>query len=67
MRVELIKAGKPVRIAASQVVELGPSVELIPERLWVNPNVPEWGRPILIKIPPDLKLIPGELVGIKGL
>jgi multidrug resistance efflux pump len=67
MRVELIKAGKPIQIAASQVVELGPSIELIPERLWVNPNVPEWGRPILIKIPPDLKLIPGELVGIKGL
>jgi len=40
---------------------------LMPERLWVNPNIPEWGRPILIKIPPGLELVPGELVGVRGL
>ena len=67
MKVQLIKNNYPAQIATSRVTHLGPNVELMPERLWRNPNVPQWGRPILIKIPNGLKLIPGEMVGIKGL
>ncbi len=67
MVVELIKNTTPRQIASSQVVHLGPAMEIMPERLWRNPNVAQWGRPMLIKIPPGLKLIPGELVGIRGL
>jgi len=67
MDVELVTTSEPVRVAASQVTGIGPAVELMPERLWVNPNIPEWGRPILIKIPPGLELVPGELVGVRGL
>lgn len=67
MKVQLIKNNYPAQIANSRVTHLGPNVELMPERLWRNPNVPQWGRPILIKIPNGLKLIPGEIVGIKGL
>lgn len=67
MVVELIKNTRPYQIASSQVVHLGPAMEVMPERLWRNPNVAQWGRPMLIKIPPGLKLIPGELVGIRGL
>jgi multidrug resistance efflux pump len=51
----------------SQVTEVGPTVEQKPARMWQNPNIPEWGRPILIKAPPNLELTPGELVGIKRL
>lgn len=64
--VKIIKSRHPAQIASSQVVSIGPAVELMPERLWQNPNIPCWGRPILIKIPPGLELLPGELVGIKG-
>ncbi len=67
MMVELIKNTEPRQIAGSQVVYIGPLMELMPQRLWRNPNIPQWGRPILIKIPPGLKLIPGELVGVRGL
>jgi multidrug resistance efflux pump len=67
MRVELIRTCEPPQVTNSQVVCLGPAVELMPERLWQVPNIPQWGRPVLIKIPPGLKLIPGELVGIRGL
>lgn len=67
MKVQLIKNSYPAQIATSRVTHLGPNVELIPERLWSNPNVPQWGRPILIKIPNGLKLIPGEIIGVKGL
>ena len=67
MEVKLIKNSVPPQIANSQIVHVGPAMELMPQRLWQNPNVPQWGRPVLIKIHPDLKLIPGEIVGIRGL
>jgi multidrug resistance efflux pump len=67
MGVELIKSSEPPQVASSQVVCLGPVVELIPERLWRNPNIPQWGRPMRIRIPPGFELVPGELVGIRGL
>jgi len=67
MVVQLIKSTEPAQIASSQVVRLGPTTELMPQRLRINPNVAQWGRPVLIKIPPGLKLLPGETVGIKGL
>ena len=67
MAVELIKTAEPVQVVSSQVVYLGPVMELMPERLWQNPNVPQWGRPILIGVPPGFELVPGELVGIRGL
>jgi multidrug resistance efflux pump len=65
--VELIKSCEPLQIAQSQVTGIGPTMELMPQRLWRNPNIPQWGRPVLIKVPAGLKLIPGELVGIRGL
>jgi len=67
MVVKLIKSSELAQIASSQVVYLGPVMELMPERLWRNPNIPQWGRPMLIGIPPGFELVPGELVGIRGL
>ena len=66
MVVELVKNSEPAQISRSQVVRLGANVELMPQQLWRNPNIVQWGQPILIKIPPALKLIPGELVGVRG-
>jgi multidrug resistance efflux pump len=65
MPVELVKDRTPAQIARSEVVSVGPTVELMPQRLWRNPNVPQWGRPIRIKIPSGLQLLPGEVVGIR--
>jgi multidrug resistance efflux pump len=67
MVVQLIKNTEPAQIASSQVIRLSPTMELIPQQLWQNPNIAQWGRPILIKIPPGLKLLPGETIGIRGL
>jgi hypothetical protein len=67
MEVELVKTSLPPQVAASKIVDIGPTVELIPQRLWRNPNVPQWGLPVLVEIPPGLKLVPGEVVGIRGL
>lgn len=67
MKVELKKNGSPVQVAYSQITHLGPDVQLMPEQLRANPAIPQWGRPILIKIPPGFKLVPGELVRIRVL
>jgi len=67
MSVELVKTRTPAQIAPSTVVEVGPAIEVMPQRLWRNPNVPQWGRPVLVEIPQGLALLPGELVGIRRL
>ena len=69
MVVELVKQSEPkkIEIARSQIIYIGPIVEQLPPRLWRNPNIPEWGRPFLVKAPPQMKLIIGEVVGIRRL
>jgi multidrug resistance efflux pump len=68
MVVELVKTdggrqpGRP-----SQVVSIGPAVVQKPVQLWRNPNIPERGRPFVVKVPPQMKLIIGERVGIRTL
>jgi len=67
MAVELVKIRTPAQIAESRIAEISPTMELMPQRLWRSPNSPQWGRPVLISIPPGLSLVPGEVVGIRGL
>jgi multidrug resistance efflux pump len=67
MPVEIIKDREPPQIARSQITQIGPTMELMPERMWLYPNMPQWGRPILIEIPEGLELIPGEMIGIRRL
>lgn len=65
MIVELITTREPRQIAQSFVSAVGPVVELKPQRLWRHPQVAEWGRPVLIQIPPGLSVVPGEVVGVR--
>ena len=67
MVVELVRSGEPakVQVESSEVTYVGPVVEQLPPQLWLNPNVPQWGRPFLIKAPAEMKLIAGERVGIR--
>lgn len=69
MVVELIKKSEPTKtqMARSQVIYVGPTIEIMPARLWRNPNIPQWGRPFLVKAPPQMKLIMGEVIGIRRL
>lgn len=68
MVVQLIdRNSSPNLMVDSQVVYVGPTVEQMPARLWRNPNMPQWGRPVLVKVPLGLKLIPGAVVGIRGI
>lgn len=48
----------------SSIVAVGAQVELIPERHWSDPTIPEWGLPVRVGLPRELSLLPGELVGV---
>ncbi len=65
MPVEIVKDREPPQ--RSQITQIGPTMELMPERMWLYPNMPQWGRPVLIEIPKGLELIPGEMIGIRRL
>jgi len=65
--VELVKMRYPAQIAQARVLSIGPTIELLPQRLWRSPTIPQWGRPVVISIPSGLNLVPGELVGVRGL
>ena len=65
--VEIVKSRPPEQKAQCEVTYVGPTLELMPEQLWRNPAVPQWGRPVVIEIPEGLELVTGELVGIRTL
>ncbi len=65
--VELVKQRIPAQIARGHITAVGPAIELMPEQLWRNSAIPQWGRPVVIAIPPGMNLITGETVGIRGL
>jgi multidrug resistance efflux pump len=56
--------GHEVR-AACPVARVGVSVETMPSELWAVPSRPERGRPVVLGVPPDLRLVPGERVMVK--
>ncbi len=65
--VELPQDRSRVRVVHSQILRIGPTMEQMPQQLWRNPNIPEWGQPFMIKVPPQMNLIVGERVGIRTL
>lgn len=67
MKVKLVRNHAPTQIVESQVTRLGPAVEQVIQRLWTSPDYPEWGLPVLIKVPPEMKLAPGETLLVRGL
>jgi len=67
MEVEIAKASDPLQVVKSRVTFVGPAVEQMPMQLWRNPNMPQYGRPFKVQLPPNLPVIPGEVVGIRGL
>jgi hypothetical protein len=58
--------------AASQeipvsLVTMAPVFEQLPQVLWANPSVPEYGQPLLFALPPDTGLLPGEPIVLSTL
>jgi multidrug resistance efflux pump len=67
MPVDLIKTRMASQIGRTTVARLGQTIQVTPQRLWRSATIPEYGLPIVIHIPEGLDLIPGEMVGVRGL
>ena len=63
-RVEVFDLHKPSQLMAAKILKVAPSIEEVPIHLRRNPSIPEWGQPLLVSIPPELKLLSGERVKI---
>jgi multidrug resistance efflux pump len=66
-KVEVVSLNSPRHTFVSQVSHIGVSMEMIPERLWKSPTVPEWGRLIQVPIQPGFTCIHNEVVGLRAL
>ncbi|MBN1347352.1 MAG: HlyD family efflux transporter periplasmic adaptor subunit [Phycisphaerae bacterium] len=64
-QVQLVRERGPRRTARSRVIEVGPTIVELPQRLWKNPTMPEWGWPIKVAVSPELKPLSGESVGVR--
>jgi len=49
----------------ARVTAVGASVERLPERLWGQFQVPEWGRPFLVALPPGFAVAAGDRVDVR--
>lgn len=67
MDVEVRSRGLNRAVAHARVTEVGPRIELFnaPLRVRGMGNAQQRGLPILVSIPPDMKLRPGELVDLR--
>jgi multidrug resistance efflux pump len=58
------KQGSPGGTVEGLVDRIGPAVEQMPQRLWRDPAVPEYGRPVAVRGVSRLGLIPGQQVTV---
>lgn len=61
----LSRRASPAELAAAEVVGYGRGVEELPVRLWRQPQVPEYGRTLIVRPPESLALVPGEVLGVR--
>ena len=52
-------------LVSAEVKQVGPRVESIPTQQLRDPKTPEWGIPVTIAIPQQIKFRPGELVEVR--
>ncbi|MBC8379307.1 MAG: HlyD family efflux transporter periplasmic adaptor subunit [Planctomycetes bacterium] len=64
MKVKIASLNPPYHTFVSQVSHISASMEMIPERLWKDPVVPEWGRAVQIPLQPGFACIHNEIIGI---
>ena len=64
-KVKVVSLASPNETFISQVSHMSSSLELMPERLWKSPTMPEWGRSIQVPTQPNFECLHNEVVGIK--
>ena len=63
--VRLASRARPGVVAESVVLRVAPAIEPLPQRLWRNPQVADYGRAVVIAASPAMQLTPGELVDVR--
>jgi multidrug resistance efflux pump len=56
---------RPGTTAESVVIRVSPRVDQLPQRLWRDPRVADYGRAVIIAAVPSMRLTPGEVVDVK--
>jgi HlyD family secretion protein len=56
---------RPGARAESFVVRVAPSVDVMPQRLWRDPALPEYGRAVVTASVPALDLTPGDILSVR--
>lgn len=50
---------------AGTVATVSGQVSQMPPRVWLNPNLPTYGRAVFIQLPPDAIIDPGEAIDVR--
>ncbi|MCP4454843.1 MAG: HlyD family efflux transporter periplasmic adaptor subunit [Planctomycetes bacterium] len=64
MSLQVVKLGTRIRMAECTIESIGSVVEQLPQQLWRDPTIPQWGRPFLVQVS-NLDLVAGERVGLR--
>lgn len=64
MEIQVVKLGMRTQMAKCTIDSIGTVVEQMPQQLWRDPTVPQWGRPFLVRVD-NLDLVAGEKVGLR--
>ena len=63
--VQVASHARPGVVAESVVLRVAPAIEPLPQRLWRNPQVADYGRAVVIAASPAMQLTPGEMVNVR--
>jgi multidrug resistance efflux pump len=65
--VRLVSHTRPGKVSDSVVLRVSPGIEVLPQRLWRNPQVADYGRAVVIAPQPAMQLTPGETIEVRFL
>jgi len=63
--VRLVSHTRPGIVSDSVVLRVSPGIEMLPQRLWSNPQIADYGRAVVIASQPAMKLTPGETIEVR--
>jgi len=64
-QVRLISHTRPGVVSDSVVLRVSPGIQMLPQRLWRNPQVADYGRAVVIAPQPAMRLTPGETIEVR--
>lgn len=63
--VRLVSHTRPGVVSDSVVLRVSPGIQMLPQRLWRNPQVADYGRAVVIAPQPAMNLTPGETIEVR--